>query len=593
MGAAETEGLTGSRYGRYELLFKIASGGMAEVCGARLVGEGGFEKMVALKRMLPTLAEDDRFVAMFLDEGKLAAQIASPHVVQTLDLGRAEDDSLFLVMELVVGVSLSVLLRSCARAGSAVPTLVAVEILAQAAQGLDDAHEARSNYGEPLSLVHRDISPQNVMVDVGGRTRITDFGVARALERITHTQSGEIKGKLSYFSPEQAEGVEVDRRSDIFALGIVAWELLAMRRLFAGDSPAQCLNRVMNLKIPRLDEIDPAIPAGVADAVAKTLERDREKRTATAAEFARELRAAIAPCPRAEIVQFVRRHGGEPLAKIEAGMRSAARTAPASAVQAFRTSSPGSLAAAPNRAEPGDDDATTVTPPTGSFVSMDATRSASKVRRSASGALDATGALLDIHVEAVDTLAPTASPAAFGGSASTGAPSARRGPLAVAAIVAAALVMTAALAMLVASRGGRGDGASPQASPIDPVSNGPSAGAAPAGAARSPAAAIPTATPPAAAAPPLAPNADGSPSGEGPGRAGVRGSIRRPSGAHSAEPAGPRPQAASDPTPARAEVRPERPAPATPRAPSRTAPSTAPRPEALRGLDDFERELGP
>lgn len=237
------------RFGRYEVLFRIAAGGMAEVYAARMMGEGGFEKPVALKRMLPTLAEDERFVEMFLDEGKLAAHISSPHVVQTLDLGRAEDDSLYLVMELVVGVSLAALVRAVLRSKSQLPAAVAVEILSQAAAGLHDAHEARTMYGQPLEIVHRDISPQNILVDVSGRVRITDFGVARALERATHTQSGEVKGKIGYFAPEQVRGKNVDRRTDIFAMGICAWETIAGQRLFQGDNPAQTLDMVMSMPV--------------------------------------------------------------------------------------------------------------------------------------------------------------------------------------------------------------------------------------------------------------------------------------------------------------------------------------------------------
>ncbi|HEY8430227.1 MAG TPA: serine/threonine-protein kinase [Sandaracinaceae bacterium] len=317
-----------AQFGRYEVLFKIAAGGMAEVYAARMVGEGGFEKMVALKRMLPTLAEDEKFVRMFLDEGRLAANIASPHVVQTLDLGRAEDDSLFLVMELVVGISLSALTKRLARTGTPMPVPVAVEILAQAAQGLHDAHEARTMYGEPLGIVHRDVSPQNVLVDVTGRARITDFGVARALQRMTNTQTGEVKGKLAYFAPEQARAKPIDRRADIFALGIVAWETIAGRRLFAGDNPAEVLMKLMELPVPRLDRLRSDVPPALADAIAGALERDRERRTQTAADFAHALRTSCVPASAAEVGRFVREHGGKSLARLEEGLRSCVTSVP-------------------------------------------------------------------------------------------------------------------------------------------------------------------------------------------------------------------------------------------------------------------------
>lgn len=331
------------RFGRYEVLFRIAAGGMAEVYAARMVGEGGFEKPVALKRMLPTLAEDERFVEMFLDEGRLAAHISSPHVVQTLDLGRAEDDSLYLVMELVVGVSLAALVRAVLRSKSQLPPAVAVEILSQAAAGLHDAHEARTMYGQPLEIVHRDISPQNILVDVSGRVRITDFGVARALERATHTQSGEVKGKIGYFAPEQVRGKNVDRRTDIFAMGICAWETIAGQRLFQGDNPAQTLDMVMSMPVPRLDALRPDVPSEVADAIAKALERDQNERFQTAGEFAETLRNAMRPAGAKGVAELVRSHGGESLMKLEDGLRARSPTSASRirrAEQAGETSSP-------------------------------------------------------------------------------------------------------------------------------------------------------------------------------------------------------------------------------------------------------------
>ncbi len=338
------------RFGRYEVLFRIAAGGMAEVYAARMVGEGGFEKPVALKRMLPTLADDERFVQMFLDEGRLAAHISSPHVVQTLDLGRAEDDSLYLVMELVVGVSLSALIRALLKKRTPLPVPVVVDLLAQAAVGLHDAHEARTMYGQPLQIVHRDVSPQNILIDVSGRVRITDFGVARALERATQTQSGEVKGKLGYFAPEQVRGKDIDRRTDVFALGIVAWETFAGRRLFQGDNPAQTLDMVMSMDIPRLDAMRPDVPPSLADAVAHALERDLAHRTPTAGDLAEELRYALRPSGSAAVGALIREHGGESLMKLEDGLRA---QSPSALSRVRRSSSAGAeIAAAPVAAAP-------------------------------------------------------------------------------------------------------------------------------------------------------------------------------------------------------------------------------------------------
>jgi serine/threonine-protein kinase len=279
--------------GSYELLFRLASGGMAQVHVACRRGEGGFVRPVAVKRMLDHLASDPEFVDMFLDEARLAASIHSPHVVQTIDVGRDDDDSLFLVMELVVGVALSDLLGDTLRAGATIPVDVAVEIVAQAAEGLHDAHEARSPAGAPLAIVHRDVSPQNILIGKDGRVRVNDFGVARALHRRTRTITGQLKGKFAYFSPEQALGGPLDRRSDIFGLGVVAWELLATDRLFsAPEGAAGVLEEVKSKLIPRLDDVRRDVPVGIAEVVARAVDRDPAARYPTAAEFAAALRLA-------------------------------------------------------------------------------------------------------------------------------------------------------------------------------------------------------------------------------------------------------------------------------------------------------------
>lgn len=281
-----------SDLGRYEILFRLAAGGMAEVFVARQRGEGGFERPVAIKRMLAHLADDERFVAMFLDEAKLAACIGSPHVVQTLDVGLDDQGSPFIVMDLIIGLTLAQSLRAASAQKTHIPVAIAAEILAQAAEGLHDAHEACTPTGLPLEIVHRDISPQNVLIGIDGRARISDFGVARALARLTKTSTGEFKGKLSYFSPEQAEGKELDRRSDVFSLGIVAWETFVGARLFKSDNPLQVLDAIRNHQIPLVSELRQGIPDGIAKVIAQAVERDVSKRTQSAADFARQLRRA-------------------------------------------------------------------------------------------------------------------------------------------------------------------------------------------------------------------------------------------------------------------------------------------------------------
>jgi serine/threonine protein kinase len=306
-------------FGRYEPLFRIGLGGMAEVYAARIRGEAGFQKLVAVKRMLPHLTGDKKFVDMFLDEARLAANISSPHVVQTLDLGRADDESLYIVMDLILGVTISQMLRHFAEKRQYVDPGVAIELISQAAQGLDDAHEAIAPNGQPLSLVHRDISPQNILVGTDGRARVTDFGIAHAIMlRRTETQVGEMKGKFAYFSPEQAIGRPLDRRSDIFALGIVAWELITGRRLFRG-TPLEQLEAVKRCEIPTPISMRPDLPAGLSDTIMKAVARDPEDRFASAAAFSAALRRAAGnadiPGPRV-IGHFVKEIGGDRLERM-------------------------------------------------------------------------------------------------------------------------------------------------------------------------------------------------------------------------------------------------------------------------------------
>ncbi len=317
-------------FGRYETLFPIATGGMAEVYAARVHGEAGFQKLVALKRMKPELAENARFVTMFLDEGRMAANISSPNVVSTLDLGRAEDNSLFLVMELVTGVSLAALLQELTLRRERIPVEIAVEIIAQAANGLHDAHEAVAPTGEPMGIIHRDCSPHNVLVDIGGQVKITDFGIAKAMERQTQSQAGEMKGKLTYLSPEQARGNPVDRRCDVFILGVVAWELIAQRRLFNANSTVEVLHRVVAMPITRLDALRSDVPEGIADAVEQALQRDPDERFATAAAFGHALHYTLGDSRprRSAIGAYVRAHGGPALLDMERRIRETFGTSP-------------------------------------------------------------------------------------------------------------------------------------------------------------------------------------------------------------------------------------------------------------------------
>lgn len=280
----------GMRLGRYEVLFSVGAGGMAEVFAGRAIDGVEGDSAIAIKAMLPHLARDPHFVDMFHDEGRITQCIHSPYVVQTLDMGR-EEDILYLVMELVVGPPLSLLLRAAEVRSARLPVPVALSIAAQTARGLHDVHTTTGANGERLSIVHRDVSPHNILVGADGRARLTDFGVARALERRSSTMTGEWKGKVQYFAPEQLSRSPVDQRVDVFALGLVTWELCTGRRLFDGDNVLLIAQEIRDKDIPRLDDIA-GLPKPVADVVARSLVRDRQRRTPSAADFYNDLVAA-------------------------------------------------------------------------------------------------------------------------------------------------------------------------------------------------------------------------------------------------------------------------------------------------------------
>lgn len=280
---------------RYELIAEIASGGMATVYLARLTGVGGFQRFFAIKRLHPHLAGEKEFVEMFLDEARLAAGIHHPNVVPILEVG-ASPNGYYLVMEYIEGETLARLLARAAARSTRLPAPVAVRSGLDMLHGLHAAHELRDETGQLIGLVHRDVSPQNVLVGSDGITRITDFGVARAASRLTATRVGQLKGKLAYMAPEQAAGIEdLDRRADVFACGIVLWEALAQKRLFKAENEAATLSRVLNEPIPSLLQVAPHLPQGIGRVVMRALEREPDRRFATCAEFADALEAAAYP----------------------------------------------------------------------------------------------------------------------------------------------------------------------------------------------------------------------------------------------------------------------------------------------------------
>ncbi len=245
--------------GRYLVLEEFASGGMATVHFGHLMGSEGFRRIVAIKRMRSELRHDAQSRQALIDEARLAARVQHVNVVQTLDVV-ADGDELLLVLEYVNGEALNALLRAALNAHAQVPDAIIVAVVSGALRGLHAAHQATAEDGQPLELVHRDVSPHNILIDVSGIARVTDFGIAKARGRLQSTQTGQLKGKLAYLSPEQVHG-ESSPASDVFAMGIVLWEMLALRRLFRGESEANVLAAVLQCEVPDVEGANPALLA--------------------------------------------------------------------------------------------------------------------------------------------------------------------------------------------------------------------------------------------------------------------------------------------------------------------------------------------
>lgn len=280
------------RIDRYELVAEIASGGMATVYLARRAGVGGFQRFVAVKRLHPHLASDAEFVQMFLDEARVAALIHHPNVVSITEVG-ASDRGFYLVMDYIEGDTLARLMSDCADAGTSVPLGIGLRIVVDMLTGLHAAHDLHDEQGNPTGLVHRDVSPQNILVGLDGVTRISDFGVARARTRLADTRVGQLKGKIAYMAPEQAAGDELlDRRADVFAAGIVLWELLTGKRLFRASNDAATLSRVVSERIVSPTELVLGLDPRIGQVCMSALERQLSARIASAAEFADKLEFA-------------------------------------------------------------------------------------------------------------------------------------------------------------------------------------------------------------------------------------------------------------------------------------------------------------
>jgi serine/threonine-protein kinase len=280
--------------GRYAIYGKIASGGMASVHFGRLIGGAGFSRTVAIKRLHPHLAEDPEVLSTIIDEARLAARIHHPNVVATLDVV-ATDRELLLVMEYVRGEALSRLVKIETARGRVMPLPITSAIALGALHGLHAAHEATSDHGEPLGIVHRDVSPQNILVGVDGLARVIDFGIAKAAGRMQMTREGTVKGKIAYMSPEQLGGAQVTRSADVYAMGVVLWEALTGRRLFQADSDAALAVQVVNGAKEPPSMYARGVPPSLDALVMRALARTPARRFATAREMAELLTRIVPP----------------------------------------------------------------------------------------------------------------------------------------------------------------------------------------------------------------------------------------------------------------------------------------------------------
>ncbi|AKV02650.1 serine/threonine protein kinase [Labilithrix luteola] len=309
------------RLGRYAIFDRIASGGMATVYFGRLLGVGGFSRTVAIKRLHPHLAQDPNFAAMLLDEARLVGRIRHPNVVQTLDVEQL-DGELFIVMEYVHGESLARLMQAMRRDEDRIPLRITAAVLCAVLHGLHAAHEVKNETGESLDLVHRDVSPHNILVGSDGIARVLDFGVAKARDRVQTTRDGKVKGKIAYMPIEQFEGEKVDRRADIYSAGVVLWEALTGDQLFGGDTEAVTLMRMVSGVIPPPSSVVSSIPTELEEVVLKALSRDPAKRFDTARQMALAIERCVPLATAAEIGEWVEMTcGGELQERAEAVRR--------------------------------------------------------------------------------------------------------------------------------------------------------------------------------------------------------------------------------------------------------------------------------
>jgi serine/threonine protein kinase len=282
---AVSETFEGTKFGRYILLDEIGSGGMAKIYRAKTFGAAGFEKEFALKLILPSLVDDAEFVDMFINEAKIVVNLYHANIVQVFDLGEI-DGQYYIAMEYVSGQDLLDILARCAKENIKIPLDLGLFMVMETLKGLNFAHNASDPYGNPLNIIHRDVTPSNVMISYGGDVKIGDFGVAQAArEKKVDPNDGPLKGKVEYMSPEQVTGNGVDARSDIFSAGIVLFEVLTQSRLFVGNSDLEVMMKVRDAEVDKRFEESSDIPPSLEKIARKALAKEPEDRFETASEF--------------------------------------------------------------------------------------------------------------------------------------------------------------------------------------------------------------------------------------------------------------------------------------------------------------------
>lgn len=281
-------------FGKYFLIDKIATGGMAEIFKAKTFSHGGFENLLVIKRILPHIGENQEFVSMFVDEARVSVALQHPNVVRVFDFGKILENY-FIAMECVDGKDVRNILRRLSKRREFIPARYAAFIASEVCKGLHYAHTKTDIHGNPYGIVHRDISPSNVLVSYEGEIKIADFGIAKAESNVYQTRDGMLKGKFEYMSPEQAQGREIDHRSDLFSLGIILWELCVGKRLFKGESEIATLKKIRDAAIPTPYSMRPDVPPELDRIVMKALEKETDTRYANAQEMGDDLRQFLFP----------------------------------------------------------------------------------------------------------------------------------------------------------------------------------------------------------------------------------------------------------------------------------------------------------